>query len=646
MAYVSGLGTIYPDVQITIGNVMLGKRRAPSSQIETDTPGALPDRDAQTPFVFSGFKADPARNELYSLAKGTVYRLEPRTMDVLLLLARNAGQVVSRQTFSDVVWSGRPVVDDSLNRCISKLRKALGDSALAPEYIRTVPKRGFCFLPEVNWELSALPVKRAAETHAGKSYSRRRRFIASLLVLALITLPLLVHFNAREGVLEASTVQPQDLMPLLSPEAGQPGQLRVTNAAQGAEDYLIERSWLEDGRARLQLRGDHGAVLWSVVRDTSTEQDRQLALSELVEAVSLANTQKTGPILRALPPAQQRLFKRARHHADRRTQADLLTARDLLQQILAYDPENVEAILLLAELQRGLASHDRTETGQRGYKAAHTALIERAKQLTADHPAVRALTYEAGLGPVDWQQYEDDLRALVAQAPDCVVCVRRLSDLYLQIGWFREALHVWEQHRHYRPLSVSVHAEIGRLQARLGNAAEALQQVELIRALAGAEAWDVLAAEVNAYLLQGDEVRWLDSLEQLLSESGELGQLRLAFFEAMLADDEARLKTLAERQQLVRDFNIALTLGTVDPLVARVQENIAVGEYRDLRLIHGWIHERNPLTRRYMDGLARLQRDTRIQALFEDIGLAAFWRKRGKHPDYCSVASSPPPYCA
>src|SRR6056297_178420 len=115
-----------------------GTRRGAPQEAEAGT----------TPFTFAGFRAEPASNELRSEQTGDTQRLEPRTMDVLVLLARNAGQVVSRQTFAETVWPGRQVVDDSLSQCISELRKALGDKAREPGYIRTVPKRGYCFLPE------------------------------------------------------------------------------------------------------------------------------------------------------------------------------------------------------------------------------------------------------------------------------------------------------------------------------------------------------------------------------------------------------------------------------------------------------------------------------------------------------------------
>lgn len=85
--------------------------------------------------------ADPRTNEL---RRGDeVARLEPRTMDLLVLLARRAGSVVSREEILSAVWPGVVVGDEALSQAITKLRRALGDDPKAPKYIETIPKRGY-----------------------------------------------------------------------------------------------------------------------------------------------------------------------------------------------------------------------------------------------------------------------------------------------------------------------------------------------------------------------------------------------------------------------------------------------------------------------------------------------------------------------
>src|SRR5690348_10767008 len=49
--------------------------------------------------------------------------LEPRIMQVLVALARQRAEVVSRDALIQLCWGGRIVGEDALNRCISRLRK-------------------------------------------------------------------------------------------------------------------------------------------------------------------------------------------------------------------------------------------------------------------------------------------------------------------------------------------------------------------------------------------------------------------------------------------------------------------------------------------------------------------------------------------
>ncbi|MCH2099679.1 MAG: winged helix-turn-helix domain-containing protein, partial [Pseudomonadales bacterium] len=76
-------------------------------------------------------------------------QVEARVMDVLLCLVREAPRTVSPEFMLDAVWSDVIVGDNSVHRAIATLRKSLGDSARAPTYIQTVPKRGYRLLAEV-----------------------------------------------------------------------------------------------------------------------------------------------------------------------------------------------------------------------------------------------------------------------------------------------------------------------------------------------------------------------------------------------------------------------------------------------------------------------------------------------------------------
>jgi DNA-binding winged helix-turn-helix (wHTH) protein len=58
---------------------------------------------ADAPFGLGEWLVQPRLNRL-SRSGGTVVQLEPKMMDVLVCLARNPGDVVSRETLIDAVW--------------------------------------------------------------------------------------------------------------------------------------------------------------------------------------------------------------------------------------------------------------------------------------------------------------------------------------------------------------------------------------------------------------------------------------------------------------------------------------------------------------------------------------------------------------
>lgn len=74
---------------------------------------------------------------------------EPKVMDVLMCLARHSRDVVTREQFAEEVWAPSIVSDEVLTRAISVLRTTLGDDPKEPQYIQTIPRRGYRLVTEV-----------------------------------------------------------------------------------------------------------------------------------------------------------------------------------------------------------------------------------------------------------------------------------------------------------------------------------------------------------------------------------------------------------------------------------------------------------------------------------------------------------------
>jgi Tfp pilus assembly protein PilF len=120
-----------------------------------------PERPLEPGIVEVGpWKAHRDSGEL--VGPGTTQVLEPKVRDLLFLLAARRGEVVTREEITARLWPRVIVSEDSLARCVFKLRKALGDEARAPRYIETLSKRGYRLLVGMAPALTAPPPARRA----------------------------------------------------------------------------------------------------------------------------------------------------------------------------------------------------------------------------------------------------------------------------------------------------------------------------------------------------------------------------------------------------------------------------------------------------------------------------------------------------
>jgi DNA-binding winged helix-turn-helix (wHTH) protein/TolB-like protein/Tfp pilus assembly protein PilF len=93
-------------------------------------------------------QVEPSLNSVTGPA-GTI-RLEPKVMQVLVLLAAHAGQVVAKERLMQTVWPDAFVTDDVLTRAISELRRVFGDDPKESRFIQTIPKSGYRVIARVS----------------------------------------------------------------------------------------------------------------------------------------------------------------------------------------------------------------------------------------------------------------------------------------------------------------------------------------------------------------------------------------------------------------------------------------------------------------------------------------------------------------
>jgi len=97
---------------------------------------------------FGVFEVDLRAGQLTK--RGLRLRLQEQPFQVLAMLLEKPGELVTREELRSRLWPSTVVdFDHGLNKAISKIREALGDSVESPRFVETVARRGYRFLADV-----------------------------------------------------------------------------------------------------------------------------------------------------------------------------------------------------------------------------------------------------------------------------------------------------------------------------------------------------------------------------------------------------------------------------------------------------------------------------------------------------------------
>jgi len=172
---------------------------------------------------FKTFRLDTKNHLLWR--NGDRVPVAPKGFDVLAYLVEHAGRVVTQDEMLEALWSETYVNPEVLRKYILEIRKALGDRPDKPEFIETLPKRGYRFIAPVTdesgIELADLPTSLATEEHAAKemveaeatpldleSSSGKGRLwkLAIILLLSVVAAAMGVYFRPGKGAANASSL--------------------------------------------------------------------------------------------------------------------------------------------------------------------------------------------------------------------------------------------------------------------------------------------------------------------------------------------------------------------------------------------------------------------------------------------------------
>ncbi len=125
---------------------------------------------------FGAFELDLRVGELRKA--GLRVNLQEQPFKVLECLVERPGELVTREELRQRLWHGNTFVDfeHGVNAAVKRLRETLGDSAETPQFIETLPRRGYRFIAPVEWDQ---PPVTAVDLAAAGAHDRRRGVGAS-----------------------------------------------------------------------------------------------------------------------------------------------------------------------------------------------------------------------------------------------------------------------------------------------------------------------------------------------------------------------------------------------------------------------------------------------------------------------------------
>jgi len=164
---------------------MFGAKSLNPKQSEMNTPTTI--------YKFAEFTFNPAKRKLFRDDEEIL--LINRDFETLRFLIENRPQPLSKDRIMKSVWGDTVVDENSIEKAIASLRKLLRDSSLNSRFIKTVTKKGYAFIHDVDETTGNTPEPIFKEQFVKQSFSSHFAYIftCSLLYGLLFWIALLLE---------------------------------------------------------------------------------------------------------------------------------------------------------------------------------------------------------------------------------------------------------------------------------------------------------------------------------------------------------------------------------------------------------------------------------------------------------------------
>lgn len=456
--------------------------------------------------------------------------IAPKAFDMLSYLVEHAGEVVTQNDLLEALWPESYVNPEILRKYILELRKALGDRHRDPQFIETLPKRGYRFVAPVVDADNGQPEPPASDATAGaepaaapseqrRSPGRNRVWILAfsvVLVAALFGYLKLTNGRTSVSPLKSASIAvlPFANMNLTKDQEyfseglseqlivdlakvsglkviGRSSSFHFKGSDQDARDVgrklgvanILEGSVRRDGnhvRITAELiKADDDTQLWSQKYDRSIkdifaleDEIAQSATKALQVKLLGGNNQPIAQDQRSVDPEAYQAYIQAMHFSRIGQVEDLDKALAFADKAIELDGKYAAAWALRAHVQNSIAAISITDPSENFRQARDDA--ERAVALDPNlASAYLALATTQLLYGWDW----DAANTLIAKAeilePGSDEVLRSRAHLLRILGNLDEAIKLYEQAITFDPLRLHSYMGLGYLQYTAGRYEEA-----------------------------------------------------------------------------------------------------------------------------------------------------------------------------
>lgn len=509
--------------------------------------------DTPKSFLLGPWKIEPLKGSMTG-PNGESEHLEPKVMDVLVCLSLHANDVVARERLLDAVWGGSVAADEQLTRAISELRRVFHDDPRDPDYIATVPKRGYRLIKEVRAIDFENIDKNDARADILKRHNSRNAGLLGVGLLALFViyavsgnfgldsgqdeqvpseksiavLPF-VNMSEEPGNDYFSDGLSEDIINLLSDVPGlkvigrtssfsfkgKNEDLRIIGEQLGV-NTLLEGSVRKSGdnlRIVAQLiDASNGAHIWSETYDR-TLTDIFAVQDDIAASVVDALKIHVAPTLHRDAPTENleayRTFLKARLAINR---LEWREASELLESVVLLDSQFAEAYELLAYSYWYAASNGLDpDYAQEKTREAASVAVALDPGLVFAQRLQRSI---AGSGLSYLPNFEASESAYSMQPRNPMV-LDSLVYLYTYGGYKDDAVRIARQYVDVDPLSLDANLDLFGALYSAGKIEEAMQVLEIINEIGlGPSNWQWTIA--GAKIAEGDDESAIEYFEDLL----------------------------------------------------------------------------------------------------------------------------------